>query len=388
MRNFDEISVDELRASGSRKWSLYPDCIGMWVAEMDLGVAPEIASVLTGYAEGTCIGYRSPEQTAELQEVTATWYSQSFGYAVTPEQVQIAPDVVAIFTAVVREFTNPGDKIVMPTPGYMAFLAAIPQLGRTAVEVPSPIEDGRYVLDLEAIRAALEDGAKLVILVNPGNPVGRVYSRAELEALDAVLADFPDVRLFSDEIHAPLVLDGSHVPYASVSPNAERQSITAISASKGWNIPGLKAAQTIVTNSDDVDRLAESFSFLDSVTPTIGVAAATAALRDAQGWMDHTREYVRANRDYLEGRIATIDGVSMVHPEGTYIALLDFGAACASGRIQQGTTPAQFLRENAKVALTDGPALGSGCDDFARLIYATPRHILEEAVDRIERALG
>ncbi len=386
--NFDDLKMDDLRNDGSLKWSLFPDAIGMFVAEMDYGIAPPLRKAIENAAHSSGIGYRSPANLADTRQATAGWYSRNTSWPVSADQVYLIPDVITGARIAIEELTPADSPIIVPTPAYMKFFKLIPELGREVIEVPSLVEGNRYSLNLDGIRDGLVRGAKLVVLVNPWNPTGRVLTREELQGLDSVLAEFPDARIFVDEIHAPLVLEGDFTPYASVSENSARQAVTAIAASKGWNVPGLKCAQLILSNHEDSARLAHTLADLTDCTSTLGSSVAAAAYNDGEEWMESVRDYVRTNARLLEQWAAGTDGVSVTYTEGTYIGWLDFSGARKSGAVPADADLATWIRTEAGVALTSGRDCGSGYDDFVRIVFATSTGILEQALDQISQALG
>jgi len=249
---------------------------------------------------------------------------------------------------------------------------------RTAFEVPMAASGGRAVLDLEAIERELAAGAGLVVLCNPLNPGGRVFERDELVALSEVV-ERHGARVFADEVHAPIVFGGArHVPYASVSPAASAHSITVTSASKAWNLPGLKAAQLILTNDADAELWATLGPFASHGASTLGVIANTVAYREGREWLDATVAYYDANRLLLGELLAErLPEVVYTPPEGSYIAWLDVRA------LDLGDNPATTLQKRAKLSVTDGRACGVVGAGHIRLILATPRPILERIVDAL-----
>lgn len=384
--NFDQITIDQLRAAGSLKWSAHPDQIGMFVAEMDLGIAPAVRDVLTRFAGLPGIGYRSAADSRALAEATAAWISSICDFSPSPDAVHAVPDVVSSARFVIDALTTPGSPVILPTPAYMSFVELVPTMGRPLIEVPSVRVGGQLQLDLDGIRAGFEAGARMLILVNPSNPTGRVYSRAELQALAAVVGDFPEAGVFSDDIHSPFVLDGEYVPYASISEQTAAHTVMAIAASKGWNIPGLKCAQLVVPSPALAKRLEPSLGWAKSMTSTIGSAAAVAAYSDGREWMADVVDYVRGNRDLFAAAVERWPGVTMEHMEGTYIAWLDFAGAIEAGVV--GEPVAEWLGANAGVAMTPGASCGAGYAAHARAILATPRPVLRQAIEQIDRALG
>ncbi|MFY9263544.1 MAG: aminotransferase class I/II-fold pyridoxal phosphate-dependent enzyme [Actinomycetaceae bacterium] len=386
--NFDEPTIGQLRHPYSLKWNLFPDSTGMFVAEMDFGLAPEVSAVVHKFAQAPSIGYLHPADYAELRTATATWLESHGNWQVSPEQVHITPDILSAARLAINELTPADSAVILPTPAYMGFMSLIPRMGRKLIEVPNVKRAGRDELDLMAIEAALTAGARTLILVNPANPTGRVYSRDELLALDALMARFPDSRVISDDVHAPFALHAPWVPYASISNNAARQTLTFISASKGWNIPGLKCAQVITSNPEDATRLNSVLDMLEGATSSVGVHASIAAYRDGGMWLDQVREYLRDNLALVEQWAQETPRVHVAHNEGTYIVFLDFSTARKSGVIPADQSVSSFLREQAGVALTNGQACGSHYADYARMIVATPRPILQQALDAIGAVLA
>ncbi|MCM3659797.1 aminotransferase class I/II-fold pyridoxal phosphate-dependent enzyme [Georgenia satyanarayanai] len=381
MHPFDEITVDQLRAAGSTKWTTFPDAIGAFIAEMDFGVPPAVAEVVRTAADSQAMGYLPAADRAAAKRATAHWLARSFDWQVPEDTVHLLPDVLSALRIAVQRFTPPGSPVIVPTPAYMPFLTVVPAVDRQVIEVPSLLEeDGRYRLDLEAIDAAFAAGAGLLVLCNPWNPVGRVLTREELSAV-AEVVDRHGGRVFSDEIHAPLVLDDlPHIPYASLDARTAGHTITAVAASKGWNIPGLKCGQMILSNPDDVAAFAPYATDAGDTVGLLGGRGAVAAYTESQDWLEDVVTYLRGNRDLLVEMVDQIPGLRVSPVEGTYIAWLD----CRELDLPGG--PAQFFRREAGVALTDGTSCGRGGDGFARLIFASPRPVLEQALTQMRDA--
>jgi cystathionine beta-lyase len=265
----------------------------------------------------------------------------------------------------------------------MPFLTVPAMYGRNAIEVPLATQAGRAVLDLEQIDRALVAGAGLVVLCNPLNPGGRVFDRAELVALSEVV-ERHGARVFADEVHAPIVFgDARHVPYASVSAAAAAHSITTTSASKAWNLPGVKAAQLILTNDADAALWATLGSFTSHGASTLGVIANTAAYREGREWLGATVAYYDSCRQLLAELLAErLPEVGYTPPEGTYIGWLDLSA------LELGENAAERLRLEARLSVTDGLTCGLAGAGFVRVILATPRPIIHRIVDAIATTVG
>lgn len=382
-REFDALSRAELDRPESRKWSLHPGTIGAWVAEMDYGVAPEIAGALERAIHDGTLGYLSPPRAAELGVATAGWLEREYGWRIDPERVHPVSDVMAALGVAVTEYSPAGSAVIVPTPAYMPFLTYLPTLGHPVIEVPGVEIDGRWHHDLDGIDAAFGAGAHTLVLCNPHNPTGVVVERDELLAI-AEIVERRGGRVFADEIHAPLRFDArAHVPYASLSDATAAHTITGTSASKAWNIPGLKAAQLITSNDADQATYRRFGFAVQHGASTLGVVASTAAYDHGRPWLDEVMAYLDgARRDLADLVAAHLPGARYRIPEATYIGWIDTTALEIPG------SPADFFRERADVVLTDGRLLGRGYDRYVRIVFATPRPILADALQRMGAVLA
>ena len=380
---FDDISRAALVSPESRKWSLHPDAIGAWVAEMDFGTAPPIVDALHRVVTDGHLGYLSPATTERMARATAAFSAAQYGWDPGWERVRPVSDVMSAYAVAVTRYSAPGSPVIVPTPAYMPFLSFTPTLDREVVEVPGVVDAaGRWAHDLAGIEEAFARGAGTLVLCNPHNPTGRALDRAELEAIAEIVARY-DGRVFADEIHAPLRYDDApHTPYASLSPQTAGHTITATSASKAWNLPGLKAAQLILSSDADEARYGDfGFSVLHGAS-TPGVVAAAAAYESGGPWLAEVLDYLRGARDLLLRLVAQeLPGVRVVAPEATYIAWLD----CRELALPGG--PAAFFLEHAGVALTDGALCGRGYEGFVRLVFAMPHPLLETAIRQMGEAV-
>jgi cystathionine beta-lyase len=244
------------------------------------------------------------------------------------------------------------------------------------------IQGGRYVYDLDALEAAYRAGGNLLVLCNPHNPIGRVLEPAEMQAVTEVVQRHGG-RVFSDEIHAPLVYDGHrHVPYVTTSQEAAEHAITAVSASKAWNLPGTKCAQLVLSNDADAATWARVGRTREHGASNLGVVANIAAYERGGPWLAEVLDHLDRNRRLLQDLLADqIPGIRYAAPEGTYLAWLD------ARELGLGDHPAQFFLDEAGVALTDGPECGRAGAGFVRYNFATPRPILEQTVAQMADAL-
>ncbi|MDQ0727304.1 MalY/PatB family protein [Microbacterium sp. W4I20] len=379
---FDSRSRVHLDRPQSRKWSLHPGRIGAWVAEMDFGIAPEVAEAMHRAIDEENLGYLSPFVASELGEATAAWMADEYDWTIDPERVHPVSDVMAVLGVAVQEYAPAGSAVIVPTPAYMPFLTYLPAIGHPVVEVPGVEVDGRWQHDLQRIDEAFAAGARTLVLCNPHNPTGTIIERAELEAI-AEIVERHGGRVFADEIHAPLRYDGRpFVPYASVSEATAAHTITGTSASKAWNIPGLKTAQLITSNDAD-QELYKRFGFaVQHGAATLGVVASTAAYRHGRPWLTGVSDYLDGSRRTLAELVeAQLPGAVFRVPEATYIGWIDTSALEIDG------PPAAFFRDQAGVVLTDGKLLGKGYEGFVRVVFATPRPILADALESMGAAL-
>ena len=375
---FDRIDVGTLRRAGSVKWSMYPGAIGAFVAEMDFGTAPAVTAALHAAVDAAAFGYLPAGVVEQMAAAYAAWSRDRYGWAVDPVDVRPVADVVAALALALEHFSAPGTPVVLPTPAYMPFVSVPPRFGREVIEVPLTAEH-RY--DLDALAAAFEAGGDLLILCNPHNPVGRVLTAEEMLAV-AEVVDRYGGRVFSDEIHAPLVFGGRrHVPYASLSAVTAGHTLTATSASKAWNLPGLKCAQVVLSNDADRETWAGIGPLAEHGAATLGVIANAAAYESGGPWLADVLSYLDGNRRLL-GMLAAdlLPGVGYTPPEGTYLGWLDFRATGPAD-------PAAYFLERAGVAMTDGLLCGDAGRGFARLNFALPRPVLREAVEKIAAAM-
>jgi len=383
----DRITIDELYRRGSVKWTRGgPGVIGAFVAEMDFGAAPAITEALRQVVERAEFGYLSDHATAELAQACADWQHDRYGWAVDPARIRPLPDVIRGLEAAITVFSRPGSPVILPTPAYMPFLTVPPLLGREVIQVPMAAHGGRPVLDLDGIEAAFQRGGHLLILCNPSNPVGRVYAKDELTAVAEVTAR-NEGRVFADEIHAPLIYPGgTHIPYASVCEQAAKHSVTATAASKGWNLPGLKCGQLILTNDGDAATWASRGYMFERGASVPGARAGTAAYRGGGDWLADVAGYLDGSRRLLAGLLAEhLPAIRYQPPEGTYLAWLDCRELFGEREIE--ANPAEFFLSKAKVLLTDGAACGDAGRGHVRLNFATPRPVLTEIVRRMARAV-
>jgi cystathionine beta-lyase len=381
---FDFDRVVERRGTDSNKWNKYgPDVLPLWVADMDFASPPPVIEALRARVEHGVYGYLR-EGAPELVEVFTDRCRKRYGWDVPPEAVMLMPGVNPANNVAARSVCVPGDGFVILTPAYPPILR-VP--GNVALEAQLPAlarrADGRYEIDFDAFERAITPRTKAFLLCNPHNPVGRVYTRAELQHLADICLRH-GLAIIADEIHCDLVYAGhEHVPMASLSPEIAARTITLMAPSKTFNQAGLKASVGIVTEP----KLRERFQAAraDLVQPTaniLGYTAMVAAYRDGGPWHEALLRYLGANRDFLADYVtANLPGITMAKPEGTYLAWLD----CRQTGIAD---PFTFFLQKATVAFNDGKNFGAPGDGFVRLNFGTPRALLTEGLERMRKALS
>jgi len=377
---FERLTLDDLVGRQTLKWQAYPpEVLPLWVAEMDTDLAEPVRdAIITAVRRGE-VGY--PWGRAYPQAL-ASFALDAWDWSLDSDTVRHTADVMTGMAHVVRLVTPPDGVLVLTTPVYPPFLD-LPEIVGCAVRHVRLAENGR--LDLDALETAFgairaEGGSPTLALCNPHNPTGVAHTRSELEAL-AALTDDLGVRVVVDEIHAPLVHPGAtFTPYLTVA-GAER-AYAVHSASKAFNLPGLKAA-LIVPGPAVVDEITAGLpATLDHSASSIGVLAHAVALAEGREWLAAHLAGLTTNRAQLDALLATeLPGVCWQPPEATYLAWLD----CRE--LGLGDDPAEVFLARGKVAVNSGPTFGPGGAGHVRLNFATAPQVLTEAVERIRRAV-
>ncbi|WP_086723983.1 MalY/PatB family protein [Streptomyces sp. NRRL B-24085] len=374
------LTLEQLRRRTSMKWRTYPqDVLPLWVAEMDVPLAEPVVRAVRDAVELGDTGY--PSGTA-YAEALAAFAGERWGWdGLAVQRTAIVPDVMLGIVEMLKLVSGQGDPVVVNSPVYPPFYQFVGNMGRKVVEAPLG-EDGRIDFEvLEDVFRQVRKGAgrPAYLLCSPHNPTGTVHSAAELADV-AALAHTYGVRVVADEIHAPLVAAGAtFVPYLSVPGGGSGLSL--MSASKGWNLAGLKAAVAVAgpDAADDLARLPEEVGHGPS---HVGVLAHTAALRDGGAWLDALLAGLDDNRRLLAGLLAErLPAVRYEPAESTFLAWLDCRA------LGLGDDPAAVFLERGRVALNSGIPFGTGGAGFVRLNLATSPELITEAVRRMAVAL-
>jgi cystathionine beta-lyase len=374
--------LDILRRRSSEKWAKYPaDVLPMFVAEMDYPLAPAIRDALREAIDIGDTGYVNP-QDIRAASAFAEFALDSWGWKPSVSRMALTTDVSVVIVESLRRLISAGDGVVITPPVYPPFFEMVPEAGGSVVEVPLCDDGTDFALDLDGIDTALRAGASGVLLCNPHNPVGLVHSREQLVELSTIVARHGGFVL-SDEIHAPLTHSGgTFTPYLTVSEQARHHGIAAESASKAFNLAGLKAA-LFVAESDRMTALIASMP--EEVTFRCGLfgqIATRAGFGEGRDWLRATIAAIEWNISVLEDQLrAHLPMVRLRRPQASYLAWLDMSA------LGWGDDPAEFALRNAKVALASGPAFGSQGVGHARMNIACDPDSIVEAVRRLARAV-
>jgi cystathionine beta-lyase len=376
---FDATAQATLRRRQSAKWRVYPvDVLPAWVAEMDFPLAEPISKALRDAIDDDDAGYAFG---AGVGDSFAIWAEARWAWTVPPRDVHLVCDVVTGIGEILRAATAPGDGIVIEPPVYPPFAGSIRNSGRLVMEAPLARTLDGWEPDLTAIARAYEAGARAHLLCSPHNPTGIVLSRDVLAEI-ARLAERHGVLVISDEIHGPLTLPGAvHHPFPTVSDAAAHTSIVLTSASKAWNIAGLKAAMMIACADEPRAILARVPPETPYHAGHLGVLASCAAFAGGDAWLASAVAAIDRNRALLGELLREhLPVVRYVPPRASYLAWLD------CNDLGLGDDPARVFLERGRVALSPGPTFGAQGKGFARLNIATTRALLEEAVRRIALA--
>ena len=377
---FDFDQVFDRHNTGSTKWSRYPaDVLPMWVADMDFAAPPVVIEALQQRLLHPLVGYSVAQDNLREAIVADLW--NKYAWKVKPQELIFLPGVESGFNMALKALVQPQQNVVVQVPNYPPLRHAPGHWGLNKVELEFVAQaDGTYATPLKTLRESLNGGGAL-LLSNPHNPIGKVFPREELLAVaNACLEN--GALIISDEIHAELCFDGRvHIPTASLSAEIAERTITLMSASKAYNIAGLKTSFMIIQDRALRERVNHArCGMVDSVSP-LGLEATRAAYSQCGAWLDALKQYLQANRDYLLDAVQTrLPGVVMHAPQGTFLAWLD----CSALGLDD---PQQFFLEQAKVGLSAGIEFGDDSQQFVRLNFGCPRAVLEEGVQRMERSL-
>ncbi|HSV56830.1 MAG TPA: MalY/PatB family protein [Magnetospirillaceae bacterium] len=375
--------------TGCVKWSRrgelcgVADAIPLWVADMDFPAAPEILQAIRARADHPIYGY--PARQDGFYTSLMGWVRRRYGWEIRRDWICYAPGVVPAINLAILAYTQPGDKVVIQSPVYHPFGASVVNNGRRLLDSPLRLVDGRYRMDLEDLERRIDARTKLLILCNPHNPVGRVWTRPELKALADICAR-KDLVVVSDEIHADIVMPGHrHTSFSTVSEDAALRTLTCLAVSKTFNLAGLCTANVVIPDR----RLRDGFQAMSDnlglgTSNVFGLVAQEAAYTLGEPWLVDLLRNIEENYQRLASAIAKGAPEIVVLPmEGTYLAWMDCrGLGLADPELRD------FFLRKARVWLDEGTKFGPGGSSFMRLNLACPRATLDQAIDRILAAVS
>ena len=377
--HFDFDAPIERTATWATRWEKYAgrDVIPLWVADTDFRAPPAVLAAMRARLEHGVMGYSIPPE--ELREAIAERMQRLHGWRIAPEWIVFLPGVVPGLHLAARHLMAADEHALLPVPLYHHFKRALELARRAHTDVPLVLADGRWVIDMDRLEASIRPQSRLLYLCNPQNPGGTIFTRAELQRI-AEIAERNDLLICSDEIHSEILLDRgkTHVPIASLAPEVSRRAVTLNSPNKAFNFPGAGCAWAIVEDG----RLRRAFAADHHATihdPSVfGYIGALAAYREGREWLDAQLDYLRANRDLVERRVAAAPPLTMAHVEATYLAWIDCSALPVAD--------AQSLFLQHGVALSPGAQFGDA--RFVRLNFGTQRARLELALERMVSAIS
>jgi cystathionine beta-lyase len=375
---FDFSIPVERRDTASMKWDKYKgrDIIPLWVADMDFCSPPAVIDALRQRIAHGVFGYTVPPES--LSTIVVEMLQADYGLEIEPRWLVWLPGLVTGLNVACRAVGQEDDDVMTAVPIYPPFLSAPENSRRHLVKVPLQEKDNRWTFDFDRLESAITPNTRLFMLCNPHNPVGRIFSRDELTAL-AMICQKHDIIICSDEIHCGLLLDEdkTHLPTSMLDPEVAKRTITLMSPSKTFNLPGLGCAFAVISDEKLRRRFVQAKSGIVPLVNALGFAAAEAAYRDCADWHTGLLEYLRGNRDTVARAIADMPLLSMAPLEATYLAWIDVRSADLPN-------PVRFF-EDAGVGLQDGIEFdGPG---FVRLNFGCQRPLLEEALKRMSTAI-
>ncbi len=382
--NFD--TVHNRIGTGSIKYeqSMTPSpqsIIPMWIADMDFKAPPTVTEALNRAVEHGIFGYTLTDN--EYDELIISWYAKRMEWEIRPEWILKTPGVMFAIAASIIALTDPGDAVLICQPVYYPFAKVITENNRRLIVSELLFNNGRYEIDFTDLEEKIvKSSVKLFLICSPHNPVGRVWTKEELKHIGEICLRH-DVIIISDEIHSDFIFEGRHTPIASLSKELADRTITCTSPTKTFNLAGLQAANIVVSNDKLRSKvrkacLATGYSNLN----TMAIVATKAAYREGEAWLNKLLSYLKDNYNVLKSTFSERSNISLIHPEGTYLAWLDCRRMNRSDRELE-----DFFTNQAGVRLHLGTTFGAGGSGFVRMNIACPRSVLLEAITRIEKAL-
>jgi len=394
---YDLDKVYDRRNSDSVKWNSLKEIFGsediipMWVADMDFPIAQSIVEAIKKRAEHPFYGYVKPDDG--VIEAVVDRVRRKYNWEIDPEWVVFTPGVIPALNAAVRSISHTGDDIVLQPPVYFPFFPVVENSGCNIAANPLNLKNGTYEIDFEDLERKFKSGGQVfspvnrtkgIIFCNPHNPVGRVWSREEQIRMGEIVIGSGGV-VIADEIHCEILFKGQqHTPFASISKEFEKNSITCMAPSKTFSLAGLEISTIIIPDKKLRDNFVGVRSGIMPGPSIFGYVALQAAYRYGDEWLEQVLAYLQDNLDFMSEYLKKrIPGIKLIYPQGTYLMWLD----CRDLGLDDCELK-RFFNEKARVGLNSGYMFGAGGSGFVRMNIACPRSLLEEALKRIERAVN
>lgn len=385
--NFDEIvprkGTNCIKYDALENFFKAADLLPLWVADMDFKTPGFIVNAIKKRVDHEIYGYTFRPDS--YYEAVINWMKRRHNWFVKKEWISFSPGVVAGLTFAIEAFSKPGDGIVVQSPVYFPFFDCVKGTKRKMIDNPLKIVDGRYTFDLEDLRAKIDENTKLLMLCNPQNPGGMVWTKDELVALTDICLE-NNIMIISDEIHSDLIFDGhKHIPIASISEEVAQNCVVLMAPSKTFNVAGLTSSIVIIPNKVNFVRYERAIGVGHLHMGNIfGSVALEAAYTHGDEWLEQMLVYLWENYLLLNEFIKTkLPRVKVMKPEATYLIWMDF-----TDYGMKNDDLMKFLIKNAKLALNDGGRFGRGGDGWLRINIGCPRSVLQQALNRLEKAFG
>ncbi|GAB6138483.1 MalY/PatB family protein [Halanaerobaculum tunisiense] len=382
MYDFDQV-IDR-KNTNSLKWDKYngEDILPMWVADMDFESPPQVKDALANRVDHGVFGYAGDYD--QYYKAIVNWMEQRQQWQIKKDWISISPGVVPALNMLVRSLTNPGDKVIIQPPVYYPFYQVVENNGCHVVENPLQFTGQQYQMDFSDLEQKIDNRVKLLILCSPHNPVGRVWTREELNKLGEICIE-NDILVIADEIHSDLILPGNeHTVFASLAEEFAQNCVVCNAPSKTFNLAGIQTSNIIIPNAQLRHLFETALESNGLGRPNVfAIPALQAAYNHGQEWLDELLVYLQANLEFLQDYIAeNIPQIKVIEPEGTYLFWLDFR--------QLGLDDKQIKRllfKDARLILNPGDIFGEQGRGFQRINIACPRSLLKEGLERLNRAV-
>lgn len=374
MKKYDFDAEINRKNTHCAKWDYQGgDYIPLWIADMDFKAPKKIIDAIKDRVDHGIFGYTSHDW--ELKDVVVDYYKKNYDYEIDKDWIVWVPSLMPGSNLACR---LAGGKILYNTPMYSHIRKLPEEANCEYQEIPLTKVDGVYTFDWDEMERQIDNDVKAFVLCNPHNPVGRVFTKEELDRLSQFIIEH-DLLLISDEIHSQLIFEGNHIPAFTINEEMKNRSITFTSAGKTYNIAAIPFAFSIIPNDEIREKYRKLANGLFATPNALTIKAIKAAYTECDDWREELLDYLKDNRDYLEDRISNIDGLSINHNQGTYLAWIDPTELNLEN-------PWEFFRERAGVNFSNGKDFGK--DGYLRANFACTRRTLTEALDRVERAVN